>query len=172
MSGSQLQPLEQAPQFTGAFRAHVQSVRFFMRDFAELNLLIRGEESSDRMIAWATLDFLSDFNGTPHFTSLTLEDVFQLNLQHLAVRGTVVTLLQSVGLLYTRNRLPFSDGGISVDINNKAPMIQSWLSLLQGQYEQKKMQTKVALNIQGILNDPGPSGVHSDYYALSMCGFY
>lgn len=169
---SQLQPLSQDDRFSEIFRAHIQGVRLFTRDFAQLNLLIRGEESTDRMIAWATLDFLSDFNGTPHFTSFGLEELFARNLQHLALRGTVITLLQSVGLLYTRNRLPFSDGGISVDINDKAPMIQAWLNLFQAAYEQQKRQVKVAINIEGILTDAGPSGVHSDYYALSAIGIY
>lgn len=172
MAHSELQPVDQQDAFSETFRAHIQAVRLFTRDFTQLNLLIRGEESTDRMIAWATLDFLSDFNGTPHFTNFALEDLFVRNLQSLAVRGTVVTLLQSVGLLYTRNRLPFSDGGISVDINDKAPMIQAWLNLLTSVYEQKKQHVKVAINIEGILTDPGPSGVHSDYFALSAIGIY
>jgi hypothetical protein len=171
MAEPELQGLAQ-PKFTDAFRAHIQAVRLFTRDFAELNLLIRGEESTDRMIAWATCDFLSDFNGTPHFTSFSLEDLFSRNQQHLAVRGTVISLLQSVGLLHTRNHLPFSDGGLSVQINDKAPMIQSWLQLFQAVYEQQKRHVKVALNINGILQDQGPSGVHSDYFALSAIGIY
>lgn len=169
MPGPQLEPVGQGPQFSAAFKGHVQSVRMFMRDFAQLNLLIGGEESSDRMIAWSTFDFLSDFNGTPHFTNYSLEDLFARNLQHLAIRGTVITLLQSVGMLYARNRLPFSDGGISADMNDKAPMIQAWLQLFQAAYEQQKRQVKVALNIETLL-DGGPSGVHSDYYVLSLCG--
>ena len=76
--------------------AHIQGVRLFTRDFTELNLLIQGEESSDRMILWATQDFLSDFNGTPPFTRHTLQTISSYNLQAFAVRGTVVSLLQSL----------------------------------------------------------------------------
>lgn len=142
-----------------------------MRDFAPLNLLIRGEESSDRMIAWATVDFLSDFNGTPPFSAYSLDDLFSLNLQNLCVRGTVIGLLQSLMIFYARNHLPFSDGGLSVSINDKAPIIQSMLSMFQSAYEQNKRMVKTALNIEGIM-DAQPSGVHSDYYALSAIGFY
>jgi hypothetical protein len=167
---SQLQGLGQPPsQIT--FDAHIQSVRLFMRDFTPLNLLIRGEESSDRMIAWATMDFLSNFNGTPPFTSFTLDDMVSYNLQYFAVRGTVIGLLQSVMLLYARNHLPFSDGGLSVNLNDKAPLYQSILSLFQAAYEQEKRQIKTAININGIM-DSGPSGVHSDYAALTALGFY
>lgn len=142
-----------------------------MRDFAPLNLLIRGEESSDRMIAWATVDFLSDFNGTPPFSAYSLDDMFSLNLQNLCVRGTVIGLLQSLMIFYARNHLPFSDGGLSVSINDKAPIIQSMISMFQSAYEQNKRMVKTALNIEGIM-DAQPSGVHSDYYALSAIGFY
>ena len=154
------------------FSAHVQSVRFFMRDFPELNLLVRGVETSDRMIAWATVDFLSDFNVTPPFSTLSLDDIILgYNGASFARYGTVITVLQSLMIFYARNHLPFSDGGLSVNIMDKAPIIQSMLQLFQSVYEQQKRQIKTAINIQGIL-DSGPSGVHSDYYALSAIGFY
>jgi hypothetical protein len=165
----QLQGLAQ-PE-TDIFKAHVQAVRLWMRDFGELNLLIRGEESTDRMVAFATNDFLSDFNGTPPFQSFALEDLFARNLQALALRGTAISLLQSVMLIHARNHLPFSDGGLSIQINDKAPLIQSILQLLQSQYEQNKRMVKTAINVQGLL-DTGASGVHSDYYALSAIGLY
>lgn len=152
-------------------RGHIESVRLFMRDFAELNLLIRGEESTDRMIVWATQDFLSDFNGTTPFTGYTLEELASRNLQHLCVRGTVITLLQSVMILHARNYLPFSDGGLTVSINDKAPIIQSMLQLFQAAYEQNKRNAKTALNIEQLL-DLGPSSVHSDYYGLAALGFW
>jgi hypothetical protein len=152
-------------------RAHIQGVRLFMRDMAELNLLVRGQETSDRILVWATGDFLSDFNGTPPFSTFSLDDmIYTYGLSHFAVRGTVVSVLQSLMIFYARNHLPFSDGGLSVNIMDKAPIIQSMLSLLQSAYEQQKRQIKTSINIEGIL-DAGPSGVHSDYFALSAIGF-
>ena len=148
----------------------MQSVRLFMRDFAELNLLIRGEESSDRMIAWATMDFLSDFNGSTPFSSYSLDDMFSYNLMSFATRGTVISLMQSLMILYTRNYLAFSDGGLSVNINDKAPMIQAMLGLLQSAFEQQKRMIKTAINVSGLL-DSSPSGLHSDYMALSASGY-
>lgn len=152
-----------------SMEAHVQSVRLFMRDFAELNLLIKGEESSDRMIMWATLDFLSDFNGTPPFTSMSLDQILQRNLHSFAVRGTVVSLLQSLMLLYTRNHLNFSDGGMSVSINDKAPMLQSIMSMMQAGHEQNKRLIKTALNVESLL-DYSISGLHSDYFIIGTMG--
>jgi hypothetical protein len=152
------------------FEAHVQSVRFYLRDFEELNLLIRGEESSDRNIAWATLDFLSDFNGTPPFTSYSLEGMYARHWQHFAIRGTTISLMESLIHIYTRNYLPFSDNGISVEINSKAPMLQSMMGLMQSSYEQNKRLKKTAINVEALL-DSGPSGVHSEYIVLSGLGY-
>ena len=165
----QLQGLAQ-PE-TDIFKGFIQSVRLWTRDFAELNLLIRGEESSDRMIAFAVYDFLSDFNGTPPFTSFGLEDLLAMQQMSMMIRGTVISLLQSVMLIHMRNHLPFSDGGLSVQINDKAPLIQSILQLLQSQYEQNKRMVKTANNIQGLFGQ-GPSGVHSDYFTLTAIGLY
>lgn len=151
--------------------AHIQSVRLFMRDFAELNLLIAGEESSDRMIAWATQDFLSDFNGTSPMTAYTLQGLILRQQAHLAVRGTVISLLQSVMLLYIRNYLPYSDGGLTIQLHDRAPMIQGMLGLLQSSYEQKKRLVKTEINIEQML-DIDPSGVHSDYLTLTALGVF
>ena len=40
----------------------VSMMRMYLRDYPHLNRLIDGEETSDRMIAWAILDAIQDFN--------------------------------------------------------------------------------------------------------------
>lgn len=147
-------------------RSFVQTVRLFIRDFAELNRLVAGEESSDRMIAWAVLDAVSRFNGTPHFTQLALEDLMQLNQQYLLTRMTTESLLESVGLLQTRNHINYSNGGINVGVNDKTPLIQSWLQLFKSTTEQRLQQVKVAINIGYILG-PSNRGVASEYWAVN-----
>lgn len=159
------QPMSQA------FKNHIQMVRFFMRDFSRLNTLIQGEESSDRMIAWATMDFLSDFNGTPPFSAMTIEEVANRQLSNLAVRGTVISLLQSVMILHARNYLPYTDGGLTVQIHDKAPFYQSMIGLFQSAYEQNKRMVKTAINVELML-DMDASGIHSDYYTLHTLGLF
>lgn len=142
---------------------YVQMVRAFMRDYAELNRLIQGEEHSDRLIAWAVLDALNDINTTPPLQSFTLNS---FPSPYLLLRGTVTSLLESVGLLQTRNHLTFSDGGIQVGISDKTPLIQSWIQLFTNKYEQKKKDLLIALNIEGGWG----GGVSSEY--LWTNGFY
>lgn len=149
-----------------SMRSFIQMVRLFTRDFDELNRLIKGEESTDRMIAWAVLDALSNFNGTPHFTTYSLDELLDKNQHHLLLRMTTEALIESVGLLQTRNHINYSNGGINVGVNDKTPMLINWLQYFKATTAQKLQQVKVALNIEGILG-PSNYGVHSELWAIN-----
>jgi hypothetical protein len=129
--------LEGIPGMTDTTRSFIQSVRGFMRDHPELNRLVKGRESSDRQIAWAVIDALSEFNGTPHFTTYTLDNLLDRGLYSLMLRMTVVSLMESIAILQTRNHLNYSDGGISVGVNDKTPLLMNWIQLYRGTTEQK-----------------------------------
>jgi hypothetical protein len=133
------------PRANTQLDAFVNTVRLFLRDYAELNRLVDGEESSNRQIMWAIADCLDDFNTTPPFTSFGIAD---FPSRSLLLRGTVCNLLESIGLLQTRNHLQFSDGGITVGINDKTPFLQSWLQVFRNAYEAKKKDLKVSYNIE------------------------
>jgi hypothetical protein len=149
-----------------AFQDFVQMVRLYMRDFPELNRITAGEESNDRQIAWAVLDALSDFNGTPHLTSYTLDELLQFNQHALLRRMTVIALIESVGLLQTRNHINYSDGGLNVGVNDKTPLLMNWLQYFKAFTDQLKQRVKVSLNIQGILG-PSNAGVHSELWYVN-----
>jgi hypothetical protein len=136
--------------------AMVAQVRAFLRDYAELNRLIAGVENSNRQIVWAIFDALDDFNTTPPFTFFGISN---FPSKSLLVRGTVISLLESVGLLQTRNHLSFSDGGLQVGVSDKTPFIQSWIQLFRNSYEEKKLRLKVAYNIESAWG----GGIHSEY---------
>lgn len=158
--------LQGLPGVTPSFRSFVQMARGFIRDFPELNRVVSGEESSDRQIAWSVLDALSDFNGTPHLTNLSLEDLLIRNQHHLLLRMTVISLIEQVGLLQTRNHINYSTGGINVGVNDKTPLLMGWLRYFKSYTDQRKQHVKVALNMEGILG-PSNSGVFSEYWAVN-----
>ncbi len=158
--------LEGIPGVTNTTRSFVQMARLYLRDFPQLNRLIAGEETNDRMIAWAVMDAVSNFNGTPHFTQLTLDDLLARNLQHLMLRMTVISVIESVGLLQTRNHINYSTGGINVGVNDKTPLLMQWLQYFQGYTEQMKQRVKVAMNVESIM-DAGQRGVFSEYWAVN-----
>lgn len=158
--------LQGIPGVTPAFEAFVQMVRLYLRDFEELNRLIRGEESSDRQIAWAVLDAVSDFNGTPPFMQMSIDELLQKNQHALLLRMTTIALLESVALLQVRNHINYSNGGINVGVNDKAPLLLNFLQYYKASTEQMKQRVKVSINIEGILG-PSNSGVHSEYWAVN-----
>ena len=139
-------------EFSAIPNAHLQvdavvnMVRLFTRDHPELNRLISGVESSNRQIAWALMDTLDDFNTEPPTTNYT---IYNFPSMSLLVRGVTCSLLESIGLLQTRNHLSFSDGGIQIGVNDKTPFIQSWLQMFRNSYEDRKRKMKQAANIEG-----------------------
>ncbi len=166
---AELQGMGDIPGLSAQFNAFIHVMRLWMRDYPQLNRLIRGVEHSNRLIAWAVLDFLlSDFNSTPPpLGQFTLEQLLDLGYTSLARRGTAIALIESVGLLQTRNQLNFSDGGINVGISDKTPQLMQWLNMFQSKYEQDKTKIKISMNINEII---GERGVHSEYAFVN--GFY
>lgn len=158
--------LQGLPGITQTTRDFVQMTRGYMRDIPELNRIVAGEESSDRQIAWAVMDALADFNGTPHLTNYSLDELLLNNQHHLLLRMTTISVIESVGLLQTRNHINYSTGGTSVGVNDKTPLLMQWLGYFKSSTEQKKQRVKVALNISGIIG-PGNSGLFSEYWAVN-----
>ena len=158
--------LEGIPNVTPCMRDFVAIVRLYMRDHPELNRLVRGEESNDRQIAWAVLDALSNFNGTPPISIYSIEELLSRSQHSLLIRMTVEALLESVSLLQIRNHINYSNGGINVGVNDKSPLILQWLQYFRSYTEQMKLRVKVALNIEQILG-PSNSGVHSELWAVN-----
>lgn len=145
--------------------AFISHVRMYLRDYPELNRLIDGEETSDRMIAWAVIDTLDDINNRPPFIGSFTCATFPY--KSLLLRGTVVAILESVGILQTRNQLQYQDGGISVGASDKAPMLMQWINMLKMSYEQKLDKWKISQNITQAFDG---TSVMSDYYFLG--GYY
>ncbi len=156
--------LEGIPGMSEATRNFVQIVRLYTRDFPELNRLVAGEESNDRQIAWSIMDAVADFNGTPPITGVSLEYLISRQQHALILRMVVCSLIESVGMLQTRNHINYSNGGITVGVNDKTPMLMQWLQYYKATTEQMKQRVKVAFNIESIL---GEHGLHSEYWAIN-----
>lgn len=140
-------------------REVVENVRFFMRDYAELNRLTAGKDHSNRHIMWAVLDTLSDWSSTPPFIGADLTAIIQRGWQSIFVRGCAISLIESLHFLHLRNFVSYSDGGVNLQIENPQ-LLQAALQLLKNQYEQKKKQVLIAANIEGAFEG---SGVPSEY---------
>lgn len=159
--------LEGLPGISPTTQVFVQRVRGYLRDFPELNRLVAGVESTDRQIVWAVVDAVDDFNGTPPFTLSSLEELLSRGQGALLTRMTVCSLVESIGLLQTRNHINYSTGGTSVGVNDKSPILMNWLQYFKSTTEQMKQRVKVAMNIESILG-PANSGAFSEYWATNQ----
>lgn len=140
----------------------VHMIRTYMRDRMELNRLIAGEETNDRLIAWAVLDVLDDWNTTPPF----LAAIGLSNLPSISIvrDGVTARVLESAAMLQMRNHLSFNDGGISVTVSDKGPQYLAFAQYLWNRYEQKKGAFKSSQNIELAMDG---SGVPSEYFLLN-----
>jgi hypothetical protein len=144
-------------------RRFVANVRLFMRDYQELNRLIKGNETNPRMMMFALVDTLTDFNTTPPLIGEFSLDQIPASI---LLRGVVKHVLESVSLLQMRNHLDVSDGGVQVGISNKSPLMMNFLQYFLNHYEQQKLKWKVAKNIEMAFG----YGVSSEYDNLG--GWY
>lgn len=156
------QPSTSIPTASARMNEMIAYVRTYMRDFPELNRLIVGYESNPRMIAWAIVDALDDWNTTPPFLGPVSLEGFPS--KHLLARGAVIALLESVIMLQMRNQLSFSDGGITVQVNDKAPMLMQFVQLMKAHYEEKKNRMKSSMNVEFAMIG---AGHFSEYFVIN-----
>lgn len=142
----------------------VQILREMLRDKPELNRLIRGEESSDRLLYMAANLAVVRYLGTPPISEgLTLADLMRMNQQDVLLDLAILQILKSVMLLQARNQINYSSGGTTVGINDKALLLLKLFQTLESTTSQELKTRKTALNIISIL---GETGVHSEYAVL------
>ena len=131
-------------------------VRSYVRDFPELNRLITGEETSNRMIKYCIWLALDEWNVTPPLSGNSISD-FPSRL--ILLQLVLVHLLTSVGILKSRNRMNYNDGGFTVEPESQDDRYFRWIQLIRSQVEPKISRLKLALNIAGGWD----AGVSSEY---------
>ena len=123
----------------------VDAVRTFLRDFPEENRLLPSVESSDPYIRLCIAMIVDDFNRTPPVTNFRLNS---FPSYYLLIIGSVIQVLRSAGLKYSRNRLNYNEGGVQVATSDKAGDYQSWIASFFNEYERKKRELKIAINLR------------------------
>lgn len=136
-------------------------LRLFLNDTPELNRLIRVQESTDEKLDLALLLTVDDYNVTPPL--LGTSQVANFPSLYLLIYGAAIQVLRSAGLLQSRNELAYSSGGVSVRIFDKTQLYQSWIAQFVAEYERKKQNFKISVNINAAL----AGGVSSEYSILN-----
>lgn len=135
-------------------------LRLFLNDTAELNRLIRQEESDTDKLDLAILLTIDDWNISPPLLSTV--SIATYPSLYLLIHGAAIQTLKSAGILQSRNQLEYSSGGITVRTFDKTQLYQSWIIQFVNDYERKKIDLKKFLNIEASW----PGGVHSEYQQI------
>lgn len=131
-------------------------LRLFMMDTPELNTLIRAYESDDDMLEFALEMSIEDYNITaPVISRVGWHNFPSL---FLLLHGAAIQLLKSQGLKQTRNQATYNSGGSSFVRSDKGPAYQQWLINFSSEYEAKKRNYKMTVNISN-----GWGGVSSEF---------
>lgn len=135
-------------------------LRLFLNDTPELNRLIRTQESDDAHLDLAIRLAIDDYNVTPPPLGVyTIENFPSI---WFLIYGAAINVLRSAGLLQSRNELAYSSGGVSVRIFDKTQNYQSWILQFAAEYERKKVNFKMSMNIANAM----AGGVPSEYSVL------
>ena len=162
---------DQIPGVSTEMNAFLTGARLFLRDYGGLNRLIEGEESSSRMIAFAMMDAIGEFNATPPpLRTYGFGDFANNGWTSFLLKGTLKSLLRSIALLQTRNHLRFSDGGISAQVSDKGPELMQYSQMLGAEWDAWILKQKISLNIMGALTSS--VGAPSEYSLINGWNYY
>jgi hypothetical protein len=148
-----------------AMEKAVACVRNFLRDKPLLNRLLRGKpESDDSEIRQCIVETLMDWNRTPPpLQGATLRNHPN---KALLVEGAALRVLTSAGIWHSREHMPSNDGGTSADDHAKAGEYSAWVERLTQDYERKKSDLKMSLNVSAALNHMGSASEYANYELL------
>lgn len=133
----------------------VHQVRTFIQDFAPVNELFQGEESSDALIARAIVDTLADWNYTPPVLNyrITPTDLITQE-QYAGVRRAVIDMagarvLRIISIKHARQDIPYTAGNVNVQPHAVWRNIEGIFASIRAEYESVKKDLKVAENCRG-----------------------
>lgn len=122
-------------------------VREFIADYAENNHLLDGEEFSDTRIALATELAVSAFNSIPPIGGVTV-DSFLRTAKVVLMSGICWKLFAGQAALLARNTMNYSDGGISVPVEERYNLYMGLAQMFQAEFEGSAAAIKRQLNLE------------------------
>lgn len=141
----------------------ISDLRTLLRDNPDFNRVIDnqdGRELQDAELALALRLALSDYNATPPRTNSS----FKIVPEYIILMGGVVMAAQILGFGHTRNEFNYTSGGVTVRIFDKTPHYMNWINRVSSNYENAKLNFKIANNINASLGQSVPS----EYASISV----
>jgi hypothetical protein len=132
-----------------------EEVREFISDKVESNHLLDGEEFTNTRIDLAIELAIGRFNMIPPVGSA---NIYMFPNKQILMYGTLAVLYEGQAALLARNHMSYSDGGISIPVEERMALYQQ-LAVMYGQaFETSARGLKIQMNLES-----GWGGVSSDY---------
>lgn len=120
-------------------------VHEFLHDKIENNYLLDGEEFSKTNIALAIELAVSQYNMIP---PLGATDVSNFPSKALLMMGTCWMLFAGAAALLARNTMAYSDGGLTIPVEERAPLYLSLAAMYQESFQSSAKSLKIHLNME------------------------
>ena len=142
----------------------VEDIRTYVRDKAEWNILLEGnEQSSNTDIEMAMKLAVSDVNVYPPVTQFNIES---LNNDSLLLFGTLHHLANMEAERQLRNQVNYSAQGLNAGIDDKTQVYTSLATYYKGLFDARVQSYKQYLNTKDAWGDS-----HSPYAVLNPYNF-
>lgn len=122
-------------------------VRLYIQDKAENNHLLDTEEFSDIQINMAIDLAISEFNLIPPLSMFSSKN-FPSQFVALIMSGTLGKLYSGAAALLARNHMEYSDGGLTVPVEERMQLYTSLAEMYNQYFNQTANKVKIYLNIE------------------------
>lgn len=133
----------------------VEEVREFIQDKVEKNHLLEGEEFSATQISLAMDICISQYDCIIPISS---SNIYTFPNKAILLYGTLATIFEGTAALLGRNHLNYSDGGLSIMVEERIQLYQSLAQMYRSSFDTMARAYKLQMNIS-----EGWGSVGSDY---------
>lgn len=120
-------------------------VRLYIRDHVDYNRLIDEQEFTDERIVFARDLTLDMFNVLP---PLTFYSLAEFPNRYILLMGTLHNLYLGEAAMAARNQMSYSDGGLSIPIEERFEYYNNLAAQYGTQFSQLAQQFKIHKNIE------------------------
>lgn len=119
----------------------------YLQDKVENNHLLSGPEFSATQISLAIDLAVSEWNVMPPLGVDTV-DTFPFAAKSILMAGVCWKLFEGASALLARNTMQYSDGGLTVPIEERAPLYMSLAAMFQASFQSSARALKTHLNLE------------------------
>ena len=119
----------------------------YLQDRVENNYLLSGPEFSPTQVALAIDLALSEWNVIPPL-GLDSVDTFPSAGKSILMSGVCWKLFEGAVALLARNTMEYSDGGLTVPVEERAPLYMQLAAMFQASFQSSASKLKIHLNLE------------------------